>query len=247
MAMCLVSLLPTMVLADDGGDNSGTNPIAFTGDFRMMYEAQSWPGDNSFSMTTFQFRKPIVKNLQLQVKVPFNNLTIGGPEGFTASGMGDISMRLLTVPFVNKKYAFCLGLEGFFSTASQPVLGSNRVALGPQIFGVIFNPLGFKGSLFAPAVQQKFTIDTETDGPDIHQTLIDLYVVWLPSSKKYWFILDPQIVVDAEKDYTFGQVEIEIGQMMFGPTSSYIRPGFGVGEHRAMDWNIEVGFKVVWK
>ena len=35
--------------------------------------------------------------------------------------------------------------------------------------------------------------------------------------------------------------------MMFGPTSSYIRPGVGIGSDSPYEWNIEFGFKVIWK
>ena len=238
--------MPVLVGAQE--DNSGTNPIALTNDFRMIYELQSWPGDNSYSMTTFQFRAPLMKNLQFQLKVPIVTMSLGSaPNTYTASGTGDLSARLLTIPYVSQKFALALGLEGFFSTASQPDLGTNRNALGPQVFGVVFNPLGIKGSLIAPAVQQKITIDDESDGPDINQTLIDLYMVWLAPSKKNWFILDPAMIIDHEQEIEFAQVELEIGQMMFGPTSSYVRPGIGVGSDRPLDWNFEMGFKVIWK
>jgi hypothetical protein len=55
------------------------------------------------------------------------------------------------------------------------------------------------------------------------------------------------VVIDNENDREFGQIELEFGQMMFGPTSSYIRPGIGVGADRPLDWNVELGFKVVWR
>ena len=42
-------------------------------------------------------------------------------------------------------------------------------------------------------------------------------------------------------------LEVEIGQMMFGATSSYIRPGFHIAGDELYDWSIELGFKVIWR
>ncbi|GEM_PF-5838184 len=41
--------------------------------------------------------------------------------------------------------------------------------------------------------------------------------------------------------------KLEVGQMMFGATGSYVGPGFQVSRDKLFDWNIGFGFKVIWR
>ena len=63
LMFCL--LLVTGAQAQQGGkaksDNSGTNPINFTNDFRIWNETQDLNGDNTFSKLTFEYRFPLGK------------------------------------------------------------------------------------------------------------------------------------------------------------------------------------------
>ena len=69
----------------------------------------------------------------------------------------------------------------------------------------------------------------------------------MTKSKKNWIIVDPQIVIDHENDdEAFYQLEIEVGRMLSGGMSTYVRPGFGIGDDKLMDWNIEVGLKIIF-
>jgi hypothetical protein len=82
---------------------------------------------------------------------------------------------------------------------------------------------------------------------DVSRSAFDLFFVWLAEDKKHWAVVNPTIVLDHENEKEFAIFETEVGQMMFGPTSSYIRPGFGIGDDKPYEWNIEFGFKVIWK
>ena len=245
LAVTLVALAAPATAAAQ--DNSGTNPTDFTFDFRMFLEAQSLPGDNSLLSFTFDYRAPLSSKVAARVRGRAISLTRATTDGTsTVAGLGDMDARLLFLPLVRPKFAIATGLEGFFNTASQPELGSGRTALGPQVFFAFFNPLG-PGTVFAPAYQYVFSVgDSDTRG-DISRSQIDLFLVWLSGSQKFWAVFDPQIIIDHKLDRTFGLIEAEIGQMMFGATSSYIRPGIGVGEDAIYDWNIEFGFKVIWR
>lgn len=110
-----------------------------------------------------------------------------------------------------------------------------------------FAPFGIPGTLIAPAYQHVFDIAGEDSRADIHKSQLNLFVLSLFNEKKNWILLDLQAVIDYENDIEFGQLEAEAGQMMFGGLSSYIRPGVGVGKHRPLDWNLELGFKAVWR
>jgi hypothetical protein len=150
------------------------------------------------------------------------------------------------VPHHNRKIGLAFGLEGFFNTASHPSLGTGRNVLGPQVL-LVFHDIATPVSTFAPALQYMFHVDDVAGQPDINQTIVDLYIAWISPIKRRWGVIDPQILIDHEKGETFGQVEIELGQLMFGMIGGYIRPGFGVGSDRIMDWNLEMGVMLIWK
>jgi hypothetical protein len=233
----------TIQAQEEKEDNSGTNPIAFTNDFRMYTDIQSAPGDVSGTRTTWEFRKPVSQTWAVRMRAA--QVSVSGGSG-AVQGMGDIDARVLWTPHVSAKTAVALGVEGFFNTASEPLFGTGRTAIGPQMFFAWFNCLG-PGTIFAPGFQERFDVGGDSERIDYNQSVIDLYLVWIDPNKKYWAIFDPQIVFDHEAETEFAVIDLEVGQMMFGPTSSYIHPGIGVGGDRPLDWSIEFGFKVLWR
>ncbi len=250
--LLVLGSFPALAQSGDDQDSSGTNPINFTYDFRIYSEFQQFnaQGDNGGALLTFEYRVPVGEKWQLRGR--FRGATRSfDPEGDgtseTTTGVGDFDLRLLTVPYASKKLAVATGLEVSLDTASSGVLGEGKTSLGPQAFLVWFEPGGVKGTLFAPAVQYVFDVAGDDARTDVDRFQFDFFYLWLSESKKHWALFDPQLVIDNENNKEFGQIEIEVGQMMFGATSSYIRPGFGVGSDRPLDWNIELGFKVIWQ
>ena len=236
-------------------DQTGTNPINFSRDFRV-YNEYSWlntEGDGSQNLTTVEFRTPFLEGKwQWRVRARFNALEAdvndNGIDDIDESGAGDIDMRFLTVFNVDmtKKVAWAGGLEVFLDTASDDALGAGATALGPQLFYVKFLSRG----LFAPGMQYKFSIDEDDGRSEIDQVLIDLNYLLMAKDKQSWFFTDPQIVIDNETDIEFSIVDFEFGWMMSKWTdlkghSFYIRPSVGIGSNRPTEGSIEFGYKIV--
>jgi hypothetical protein len=236
-------------------DKTGTNPVNFANDLRM-YNEFSWlntEGDGYQNLTTLELRTSFFKGKwQYRVRVRYNaieaDLNDDGNDDIDESGLGDIDMRFLTVPYMNKanKIAIATGLEVFFDTASEDVLGAGSTSLGPQIFVVKF----FSRGLFAPGLQYKFSIEEDDGRSDVSQFLIDLNLLIMAKDKQSWFFTDPQIVFDTENDTEFAIVDLEFGWMMSKWTdlkgqSFYIRPSFGVGNDRPVDYSVELGYKII--
>jgi len=241
-------------------DKTGTNPINFTHDARV-YNEYIWlntAGDGSQNITTFEYRTPFADGkwqfrARARVASIEADLNNDGIDDVDDSGIGDFDFRFLTVPIIDmkKKFALAVGLEIFLPTATEDSLGSGALSFGPQAFAVFFNPFGIKGTLFAPAYQQKFSIDEEDGRSEVHQGLIDLFVVWGSSDKQYWAVFDRQIILDYEQDREYMIVDIEVGTMLdkyLGTKghSAYLRPSFGIGGERSTDGSFEVGYKVIW-
>jgi hypothetical protein len=257
IALAAVTLVPFSAKSDSSepelvskADKSGTNPINFTNDLRAYYEYQDLANGGQGHVGTLEGRTPLFDGkLQVRVRVPFKSLDFDvGGLNISESGLGDINARLLTVPYLNPKNGLALatGLEMFFPTAGDNVLGEGKFSLGPQIFGVKFAPFGIKGSLIAPAVQQVFSIAGDSARTDVNRTQFDLFILKQSSDKKRYILLDPQYVIDWENETDFGIIEAEVGYVLESGVGFYSRPGIGFSGDRLIDYNIEVGIKYVF-
>jgi hypothetical protein len=254
-------------------DNTGTNPVNFTYDFRLYTELAQLPNDGGSLITnTAEFRLPLGRDIanlrgdgpgslfydmgerfQLRTRIPYQNLSIDNPAEAPfgtsdVSGIGDINFRLLSVAYASQKLIIAPGLEVFFDTASNDALGSGKTLLAPVVFAVFPGILGGR-SLFAPGYQYVFDVGGDSNRPDVSRSQIDLYFVWLLAEGKNWLIVDPQIILDHENSEELMTVEAEWGFMIV-PTSGisgYLRPGFAIGDIKPYSWNVEIGLKFVWQ
>jgi len=250
-ALILTTSAAGTAMAQDGSDNSGTNPINFTWDWRSYVEMQDIgkSEDTSLTLQTIEQRMPVGSKANFRYRVRHVSLSLDpGGEGTSReiSGLGDWDTRVLYVPKVSAKAALVVGLEASFNTASNRFLGSGKTTLGPQIFGVFFRPPG-GGALIAPAYQYVFHVAGDADRADISRSQFDVFYLWLDKGKKWWVMANPQAVIDHEGETEFALLEAEYGRMMFAGLSSYVRPSVGIGEHRPYDLSAEFGLKVIYK
>jgi hypothetical protein len=260
----LLTIIPMILLSTNGlaggldseDDKTGTNPINFQREIRLYneYSELNTDGDGNQNLTTMEFRTPFAGGKwQYRLRARYNDieadLNDDGSDDIDETGFGDVDMRFLTVPILDlkNKQAFAVAMDVFLDTASEDELGSGTTSLGPQAFYVKF----LKTGLFAPGLQYKFSIDEDSGREDTDQILIDLNYLRLASDKLSWFFTDPQIVIDNETHDEFAIVDLEFGWMTqkFIPSakgqSFYIRPAFGVGTDRPVDYALELGYKFV--
>jgi len=242
-------------------DKTGTNPLNFTFDVRLINEYQwlNTDGDGYQDVITLDYRVPFGKNNKWQLRIKARGASLeadfndDGIDDVNESGFGDTDIRFMTIPYLNPKNfigAAAVGAEFFLNTATEDALGSGAFSVGPFVFLGILNPFG-PGSIFAPGYQHIFSIDEEEGRSRVHRGVIDLYAIKTFGANQFWGYLDPQIVLDYENDIEFMLVEVQVGMMMdklIGTNghSIYILPSFGVGADRPYDVSLEVAYKVVW-
>ncbi len=241
-------------------DKTGTNPVNFTYDARIYNEFQwlNTAGDGDRNVTTFEFRAPFAdgkwqfrsKIRGVSLEADFND---DGVKDVNDYGFGDIDLRVLTVPYINmqKKMALAPGLEVFLDTASEDTAGDGATILGPVLFAAFFNPFGIKGSMIVPGYQHKFSIDEDDGRNEVHQGLIDIFLLKQSADAQRWGFIDPQILLDYENDVEFLLLEIQAGAMLdkyLGTKghSTYIMPSIGIGTDRPYDFSLEAGYKIIW-
>jgi hypothetical protein len=269
LLILLIAASPA-VAQDEKKDDTGTNPVNFTYDFRFITEMQYFKDDGGSQIKqTLEWRAPLgsdIKNLgggglfadmgkrfglrfrAYHQNLSLNNSTTDPRDTSQVSGIGDFDARILTIAYASKKFVLAPGLEAFFNTASNDVLGSGKNTLAPVVFGAFFGLLG-KGSLFAPGYQYVFDVGGDPERGDISRSQIDLYFVWVLAQGKNWFLLDPQIILDHHNSVEFMTVDAEWGFMIVPKSgiSGYVRPGVGVGSYRPFDWNLEFALKLIWR
>ena len=269
LILLIVAASPALA-QEEKKDDTGTNPVNFTYDFRFITEMQWLPNDGGSQLKhTLEWRAPLgkdVKNLGggglvsdmgkkfgLRTRFYYKNLSLNDPSSdpfgsSSVSGIGDIDARLLWLAHASKKWALAPGLEAFFNTASNDYLGSGKTTLAPVVFVALFNMLG-RGSLFAPGYQYVFDVGGDDNRDDISRSQIDLYFVWVLAQGKNWLLLDPQIILDHKNSKEFMTVDAEWGFMIVPKSgiSGYVRPGVGVGSDRPFDWNLEFALKFIWR
>jgi len=252
-------------------DDTGTNPINFTYDARFYIES-SWFDGGSFIAPTFEFRVPLGRDLAnltnqkiglfndlgekyaLRVKFrPQQNLNLDDPggdptAGVNISGMGDLDFRFLAAPYVTNKWGIAAGLEAYFPTATNDLLGTGKYALRPQVFLGFFGLFG-KNSIFAPGYLYVFDVGGDDDRAPIRQHQFDIYFVWLLAQMRHWLIVNPQINLDQENDVNIYLVDVEFGYSIpqLPGASIHVRPGAGIGGDRPFDWTFEFGIRFIWR
>ena len=159
-----------------------------------------------------------------------------------------MDFRYLHVPYVNNKWGIAAGVEAFFPTATNDLLGTGRYALRPQIFAGFFGLLG-KGSIFAPGYLYVFDVGGDADRPEVEQHQIDMYFVWLLAKMRHWLIVNPQMNFDRVSKENIYVVDVEWGYTIpqLRGASIHVRPGFGIGDDTPFDWTFEFGLRFIWR
>jgi hypothetical protein len=245
-------------------DNTGTNPVNFTYDFRLSQEMQQFKDNGgSQNKSYFEFRAPLGRDIAnvegqeagqylwdlgstwaVRFRGYYNTVNFNDAANTTVSGIGDFDARILTVAHATSKFAIAPGLEAFFNTASNDKVGSGSTTLAPVVFFAWFNALG-KNSIAAPGIQHRISVE----GKDVNQTVLDLYYVKMLAKGKNWLIVNPQPVYDWENETGWMTVDVEWGFMIVPKSGigGYVRPGFGVGADRPWNYNFEFALKFVWR
>jgi hypothetical protein len=247
-------------------DNTGTNPVNFTYDFRIIQEMQQLKDDGGSQNKSYvEFRAPMGRDIAnvagqeagalvdlgsrfaVRLRGYYNTVTINDNEANTSatySGIGDFDARIISVAYATNKFAIAPGLEAFFNTASNDVVGAGQNILAPVVFFGFFNLLG-KYSIFAPGYQHRFNLD----GAAVNQSVIDIYYVKILAKGKNWLIVNPQPIIDWENDISYMMLDVEWGFMIHKASgiAGAIRPGFGIGEHSPLSYNFEFAVKFIWR
>jgi hypothetical protein len=241
LSILLLAAMTASGMAEEVAAVRGVNPadnltkFEFLPKFTMLDEGSN----TSNSSTTFKYDRAIQGIYGVNFELPLGYFDSPASEEF---GIGDLNLRGRYQHSFNA-FTFVGGLEAVLPTASEDELGSGKLQLNPVLAGVYsFNPQTFA----ALTAKHFFSVAGESDRDDIVQGQYRLILARTTESG-WWFLADPQLWVDYEKDdRVHFTTEVEIGKMLTPNTSIWLRGGGHIaGDWDKDDWTISAGFRFI--
>jgi hypothetical protein len=238
-------MLGTTVAAEEQIDN-GTDPTKLSRNAQIRFESLDLGDGFTNNILFLRFTQPLGSSQKssLEFKLPVVSNNIAGDADY---GIGDVILKFSHLPVLTQKYAILLTLEASFDTADKAEHGLGSNVLRPGITYARFLP---GGSLFAPTVQHAFSVgDVDQGRIKVNNTVIDLYYVPKLKNPRNYMTIDPAVLYDWEREKLSASLAVTFGRViptaLPGTSSVFIKPSIGIGNERAYNWGLEVGFKVV--
>jgi hypothetical protein len=240
--LSLTSLLVAPLQAQSGdAEVRGVNPADNLTKFEILpkFSMINDSDDISVSTMTFKYDQAIQGVYGVNIELPVGYFDSPFAEEF---GIGDLNLRGRYQHRMDR-WTFIAGAEAVFPIATDDTLGSGKFQLNPSAVAVY----AFSKQTFAAMVaKHSFSIAGESDRDDIVQGLYRVILAHT-TSDGWWFLADPQLWVDYEKDSRVHfATEFEIGKMINPTTGIWLRGGGHVaGDWEKEDWSISAGIRFI--
>jgi outer membrane putative beta-barrel porin/alpha-amylase len=139
----------------------------------------------------------------------------------TDSGLGDIYLQALYIPYLSPKFAFATGSGLFTPTATVDTLGRGKWILAPVVAPVWFLP--HRRGLFYFKVQDNISFAGDEDRADLHYTQFQPTVVWR-FAHRWWAYGDTEAIVDWESNgHDHFKSGVQLGRMFKSKVGGWIQ------------------------
>jgi hypothetical protein len=226
-------------------DKSGTDPTKFLRQVRLNYEYASTANDASVNTLSFSYVQPFAEQtMNLRFKLPLLHSDVSGS---SETGIGDFSVRYNWLADITQSYGLLVGAELLADTATDDSLGRGKWVISPLATYAIFLN---SNMIFAPTYQHNLSFAGDDARNDVNESVFDFYFVYTADDKESWVTVDPALVIDWENNEAIPfSIEVQygrkLGTLWGGAVNGFIQPGIGIGQDRAIDWNIEVGISII--
>ena len=220
-------------------DRTGTNPLNLQHQIDVSSTYVRLESIH-FTTTTYEHGLPLWnRRLRLTGAVPVatTNLT-----GETTTGLGDVGADVEWLPWLGARGGLVVGVRTTWDTSADDLgLGTNTLLPYAQWVRHLFPRV-----TVAPFVGQRTSVGGDEFAPGYNDTLLGVYLVWRPSDR-LWVSTQPQLVLDHERDATYGDAGGEVGYLLSRRLSVYGRPSFGYGFDQAKpySWGLTGGIRFV--
>ncbi len=198
---------PRVVSADD--------PSQFLTRVEVFNEFQHYDRSGGFylNQTIVRAIVKIGKRFTSRLDIPYIQNSFPFPQGFTKSGLGDISFRLLGYNIHQaRRSAVTASLEISLNTATSPAQGTGKNMIIPVI--TYSSLLKNNKTIFAIVFQQTNSVSGDESRQDFSFSKIQGILLhrW---NKRFWSVASPELFID----YINGGTSMLLkGRMAFAPT-----------------------------
>lgn len=199
-------------------------------------------GGVSSSQLTFKTYRVINPHYNWGIEVPL--VRYESPEK-SVNGLGDTALSLTWVkPETMHNLGYGAKMEFFVPTATDKRLGSGQLQASPALFAVWTNGFGWYA---AAAYKHYVSVVGDHAREDINYGRFRLNISYL-SENKWWIQANGYYFQNFHETGKMEFVpEIEVGTLVNEGTAFYINGGtHAAGNWHSKDWNIGVGFKVLY-
>ncbi len=226
----------------------GTDPTAIVNRVQLSSRYFDRPQGKSAILTAARVDLAFRGDYILRVTAPFLQSSTPGPTGTTtAHGFSDLGVILGWRAYNTPEYAFFIGMNALFPTATDTKLGFGKYTLGPIIAASRFLPK--LDSFLFGVLSHRVSVagDSDRRSVNVSSASIRINTIW---AEKWWSVARAGWQLDWERS-TRGSMDLdlEIGRNVVGKWGVFIRPGIGIfGKDLpgAYNWKIAGGIRYIF-
>lgn len=218
---------------------AGRSATDFPSRMRIETAYLSLPGGVRLAPTRISGTYAPHPSVALRLRLPLAYVDAGGLG--RAFGTGDLSARVLVRAWNHPRLAAFLGVEFFFPTASDPLLGAKKYSLAPTVGAFI--PL-LDDLFFIPVYQQLISYAGNAERADLNVLRIRplLLAQW---ATRWWTLLDPGFLWDLEDDRPTEDtmtIGLEVGRHLGNAYALSGKPSIQVYGSEDFAWAFQLSF-----
>ena len=226
----------------------GTDPTAIVGRVQLSSQYRNLPRSASSILTVARVDLSLQRDYVLRVEAPFLQSSIPSRTGTTtAHGFSDLGVTLGWRAYNTPEYAFLIGINATFPTATETKVGVGKYTLGPIIATAWFIPKW--ESFLIGVLTQQVSVGGDSDRKSINISRASLRIntIWV---EKWWSVVEAGWMVNWRRSMRGNMnLELEIGRNVVGKWGVFIGLGtgfFGQDLPGAYSWNIKGGIRHIF-
>jgi len=164
-------------------------------------------------------------------------VVLTGVGGATHGGLGDLYFQGLYAPVLRRRFALAAGTGFVFPTATDRTTGAGKWRIAPLVVPVFFFPQQRGYALVKTQMHVSFA--GASDRPDVRYLLVTPTALFRPVPR-VWLLTETEMKQRfVRPDTRAFKTAFEAGRMMRRGLTMAIRPEFGWGENREVDWSLK--------
>lgn len=220
------------------------DPTDFKHRFDLRNEYFDFSGGEYVNQVVPRGEYAVSRTLAFRAELPIVTYDSGQPGAGTDFGIGNLLTRVAWRAARTESYAFVMGTEAIFDTASRDTLGQSKNVVAPFAFMAIELPRW--NSIFFPYIQYYHSVSGDDAQPDVRVTNPRTSLLTRWPKRTYTFVEASYFIDHERSDRVGATLKTELGRFYTSNTGLYVRPGIGLYRNdlpQVFNWSMEIGMR----